>query len=336
MGKAHGSGDGAIVRVNYFLPFTGHTGGVRVVFEHVRGLADRGYDAHVVVPASQTPVGWCSPERIVGISDPTQMPDADIVVATASQSADFVAALPARKGEKFYFVQGYESLWCGNVDYTYKLPMRKLVVSKWLQRIMAESFDEESFVVHPAVDHSIFRPQANVEGNGRRVLVMDHATRMIKGTWVAIQAVELARRSVPDLELVVFGVSPSETGMGRVSELHRQPQGEELARLYASCDLFLYPTLGDGFALPPLEAMACGTAVVTTACSGTGDWASDDVCYVTPPHDVRATARAIVDALRDPVERARRAKAGMAKAAEFTWDRTLDALEEGFRGCPVS
>lgn len=320
------------MRINYYLPFATHTGGVMAVFEHVKALVERGHDATVTVPNTQLPIRWASPEHVVGIGHPTEMPDADVLVATASKSVELVSVLPPSTGEKFYFVQGYESLWCGNVDWTYKLPMKKIVVSSWLQRVMAESFDEKSFVVNPGLDHETYRPGSGSGGNGRRVLVMDHATRVIKGTWVAIQAVELARRSIPDLELVVFGMELQDEGLGRVAERHTHPLGSELAELYASCDVFLYPVIADGFGLPPLEAMACGTAVVTTDHTGTSDWASPDACYVVPAHDVAATADAVVRALQDPDERNRIAEGGRRKAAEFTWEKAGERLEAAFTG----
>jgi len=336
------------MRINYYLPFVTQSGGTAAVFETVKRLAERRHDATVSVPRSLLPIDWAPADHVVGMDHPEEIPDADVVVATASSSAELVWVLPPSKGKKFYFVQGYESLWCGNVDRTYRYPMDKIVVSTWLQRVMAESFGQQSVVVHPGVDHDTFKPpdaensgasrvagneDEHGEGSGgdrRRVLVMDHLTRVIKGTYVAAQAVERARKVFPDLDLVLFGVDPGPDGLGRVAECHRCPRGSELAGLYASCDVFLYPTIADGFGLPPLEAMACGTAVITTDTSGTGDWASRDVCYVAPPHDVEATADALVRALSDDDERRAIAGAGQAKAAEFTWDKAVDGLEGVF------
>ncbi len=338
------------MRINYYLPFVTQTGGTIAVFETARRLAERGHDATVSVPKSLLPIEWAPDDQVIGMEHPDEMPDADIVVATTASSAELVWVLPEPKGDKFYFVQGYESLWCGNVDRTYRYPMKKIVVSTWLQTVMRESFSQQSTVVHPGVDLETFKPR-NAEGCGtshdtgseggrcetsgddtRRVLVMDHLTRVIKGTYVAAQAVDLARKSIPNVDLILFGVEPRTAGLGRVAECHRRPTGPDLADLYASCDVFLYPTIADGFGLPPLEAMACGTAVVTTDASGTGDWASPDVCYVAAPHDVEATAEALVRALSDDDERRAIAEAGRARAAEFTWERTVEGLEKVFLG----
>lgn len=317
-------------RINYFLPFTAHTGGVAVIFEQVRRLADRGYEATVTVPNSQLPVGWTSPEHVTGVNSPEEIVDADIVVATASQSGPLVLSLPPSKGEKFYLVQHYESLWVGNVDETYRSPMKKIVVSTWLKDVMAESFGQPSIVVPPAIDHDVFRPDGERRPSGRRrVLVMDHALRILKGTWVALRAVELARRRLPGIELVVFGTRPRPDGLSG-AEVHAHPTGERLAELYRSCDIFLFPTVAEGFGLPPLEAMACGTAVITTDHTGTADFANDRTCFIAPVHDVAATAEALVDALTNDERRIEVAEAGRAKAAEFTWDATVDRLEEAF------
>jgi len=330
------------MKINYFLHSTKHSGGVAVVFEHVQRLRARGHEATVTVPASQLNRDFTGP-HVLGVDGPEQVAHADIIVATSSLFADFVFSLPPSKGEKFYFVQHYESLWCGNVDHTYRLPMKKIVVSSWLKRVMAESFDQPSVVVPPAIDRELFRPggapgndttsslgSTGHVRNGRRVLVMDHLLRALKGTRVAADAVAKARRKMGDIELVVFGVQPDARGLGAVTEVHDHPRGQELAELYGSADLFLFPTVAEGFGLPPLEAMACGTPVVTTAHTGTGEYATPETCFVVPPHDVAVTARVLVEALDDPVALKEKAEAGRQKSAEFDWDRSIDLLEAAF------
>ena len=74
---------------------------------------------------------------------PAVLPDGDALIATAWQSAAPVAEAPDRCGRKFYFVQHYESLYHGAaaaVDATYRLPLRKIVISTWLAEIMASRF----------------------------------------------------------------------------------------------------------------------------------------------------------------------------------------------------
>jgi glycosyltransferase involved in cell wall biosynthesis len=111
--------------------------------------------------------------------------------------------------------------------------------------------------------------------------------------------------------------------LGRVSDAR-------LAALYRRCTVFCYPSLGEGFGLPVLEAMAAGAAVVTSDRSSLPEVGGDAVEYVDPT-DTAAIAAALESLLRDPVRREQLAERARSRAREFTWERTaaltLEALE---------
>jgi glycosyltransferase involved in cell wall biosynthesis len=96
-----------------------------------------------------------------------------------------------------------------------------------------------------------------------------------------------------------------------------------LPGLYAGAEAFALPSLYEGFGLPLLEAMACGTPVVaadTTALPETAGGAA----RLAPPDGV---ADALSEVLGSPAERARLRTAGLARAAEFSWDRTAREVD---------
>jgi glycosyltransferase involved in cell wall biosynthesis len=96
---------------------------------------------------------------------------------------------------------------------------------------------------------------------------------------------------------------------------------EDLPALYNGADLFVFPSLYEGFGLPVLEAMACGTPVVTSNSSSLPEVAGDAALLVDP-YDVEAIAAAMVRVLADPdLAEALRQK-GLRRAGEFTWERT--------------
>jgi glycosyltransferase involved in cell wall biosynthesis len=102
-----------------------------------------------------------------------------------------------------------------------------------------------------------------------------------------------------------------------------------LAELYRRCAVFCYPSLGEGFGLPVLEAMAAGAAVITSSVSSLPEVGGDAVAYVVPD-DVADITRGLKRVLRDPAERAAMEQRGRARAARFTWadfaQRTLQAV----------
>jgi glycosyltransferase involved in cell wall biosynthesis len=105
---------------------------------------------------------------------------------------------------------------------------------------------------------------------------------------------------------------------------------EGLARLYADCTVFCFPSLGEGFGLPVLEAMHAGAAVVTSDRSSLPEVGGDAVEYVNPL-DERSIAAGLERLLRDSDRRKRLSERAVTRAAGFTWDRTaaltLEAVE---------
>lgn len=96
---------------------------------------------------------------------------------------------------------------------------------------------------------------------------------------------------------------------------------EELPVWYNAADLFIYPSLYEGFGLPPLEAMACGTPVIVSNTSSLPEVVGNAGLTVDP-HDPQALARAIYSVLSDPSHRERLAREGRSQASKFSWHAT--------------
>lgn len=102
--------------------------------------------------------------------------------------------------------------------------------------------------------------------------------------------------------------------LGRVSE-------DELRALYAGAAAFAYPSLYEGFGLPPLEAMAAGAPVLTSNVSSLPEVVGDAGVQVDP-HDVHAIARGLAALLTEDGLAERLRQAGRERARTFTWERT--------------
>jgi glycosyltransferase involved in cell wall biosynthesis len=96
---------------------------------------------------------------------------------------------------------------------------------------------------------------------------------------------------------------------------------DELAHWYNCAEIFVYPSVFEGFGLPVLEAMACGTPVVVADASSLPEVAGDAGLCV-PPHDVRAWTDALHRAMTDAVWRTQAAERGLAQASRYTWQDT--------------
>jgi len=99
----------------------------------------------------------------------------------------------------------------------------------------------------------------------------------------------------------------------------------DLPALYTLAELFAFPSLYEGFGLPPLEAMACGTPVVTSNVSSLPEGVGDDALMVDPL-DVAALADAMRRALSGRPLREEMVQRGAAQARRFTWTQAADKL----------
>jgi glycosyltransferase involved in cell wall biosynthesis len=184
----------------------------------------------------------------------------------------------------------------------------------------------------PCTDDEVNRVREHYSLNVPYVLVVG-SVQPRKNLGRLLRAWELVARDFPEYELVVAGGSSAvfaNTGLGKlpgrvkflgyVAERH-------LAPLYTGATLFCYPSLYEGFGLPPLEAMACGTPVVTSSSTSLPEVVGDAAVLVDP---------AVVESIADGVRRvlsnvalqARLRIAGRARAATFNWDQSAQQVWE--------
>ncbi|MGE3166183.1 MAG: glycosyltransferase family 4 protein [Planctomycetota bacterium] len=103
------------------------------------------------------------------------------------------------------------------------------------------------------------------------------------------------------------------------------PDDPRLAMLYRGASLFLFPTLYEGWTSPPLEAMACGTPVITSNASSLPETVADAALTIEPT-DECAWAEAAAAVLDDSGLRRRLRHAGLERAALFPWSRTVATM----------
>jgi len=338
------------VRITFLCPHVRIAGGVRAILTYADRLAGGGHAVDVVVPAR----GWgkafwrslrrAGPDwmpafraRIVWVDRwrPSALPAGDAIVATAWQSADTVAAAPEGCGRKFYFVQHYESLYHGEpaaVDATYRLPLRKIVISTWLRDVMRERFGSEAELLVTPVDPALFRAvPVSIATSRPRVLMLHHEYAW-KGTADGFEAVARVKRRLPELRLVGFGVTAPRALLA-YDEFHANPPQGRLASLYSGCEIYLCPSWDEGLGMPPMEAMACGAALVTYDNGGCRDYARDgETALVARRRDVADLAAKLERLALDPGLRARIAAAGSAFVqSAFEWGRAVRRMEEILR-----
>src|SRR5207302_11235695 len=138
-----------------------------------------------------------------------------------------------------------------------------------------------------------------------------------------------------DIDLLVAGdpgrQAPATMGdarlLGRVTD-------EELADLLSAAACLLFPSLYEGFGLPPLEAMGCGCPVVAYRNSSLPEVVGEAGILV-PNRDAEALGRAAVDLMRDPAQRGLLVDRGLAQAARFSWKKAARQTIDAYRSLLV-
>jgi glycosyltransferase involved in cell wall biosynthesis len=126
------------------------------------------------------------------------------------------------------------------------------------------------------------------------------------------------RTAIPELEYMLRDVSKRRENV-KITMMGYVPDSEILS-LYAKADVFVFPSLYEGFGLPVLEAMACGCPVITSNVSSLPEVVGDAALLVDP-YNVEALAQAMFTVLEDDELKKEMSKKGIAQAQKFSWDK---------------
>ncbi|WP_370942536.1 glycosyltransferase family 4 protein [Amycolatopsis sp. cg5] len=216
--------------------------------------------------------------------------------------------------------------WYGFVGMQHKVARRLpkiLTVSEASKKSIREHMGVDAEVVPLAADTRIFKPRPDIAKVPGRIVTTASADEPLKGLEHLLAALD----SLPDAELVVVGKrKPAGPRVRFVSGLG----DTELAELIASAEVVCVPSLYEGFSLPAAEAMACGTALVTTT-AGAIPEVVGDAAVLVPPADPGALAKELLRVLTDGELRARLGAAGLARTATMSWEATARETVRHYR-----
>ncbi|MBL3610285.1 glycosyltransferase family 4 protein [Rhodovulum sulfidophilum] len=345
-----------VVKITFVIAVASLAGGNRVVATYARLLKARGHEVTVVSrpwprrtllnrlrralrgqpirphPSSPLFEALGDRHRVLDRRRPVaaaDVPDGDAVVATWWETAEWVAALPVSKGRKFYLLQDvelFDHLPVDRVRATYALPLHKLAVSGYIRdRVRKEQPGAEIGLLPNAVDHALFTAPPRHRGRPFTVGFL-YSSAPRKRAELAFATVEAARVRLPDLQVLAFGSKgdPSEIPPGIV--YRRAPPQQEIPKLYAACDLWLFTSAHEGFGLPLLEAMACRTPVLATRAGAAPDLIDGRNGRLLPPDPEAFSAEIETISRMDPAEWRAMSDAAHATAAAHSWEAATDRL----------
>lgn len=338
-------------RIVFVMRWTQLSGGTLTVFRHINHLVEHGYKIRVISLETQPDFFDLKvPIETVNAFETLPTLYEDIIVVFSI--LDIPVILRKSTGKLVHFCQGveayhysssYREMMCEKplFDQYHQLPCTRIVVSEHLSQFFKTKFNQKTFVVpnfsdlvpHPA---EIATNQEN--SDPYRPLSILYVGRLInvKGIQDLALALRIVHSFHPNMTIHIvtpFPVTPSvqdwlqEIFCCRIV-IHSGLDREAMNHLYTSVDLFVNPSWYEGFGMTTLEAMSCGTPVVTAFNYGHSDFCRDEEnCLVVPANKPQYLAQAILRILSDHETRNKLIQGGLTTASKYTRNASFSSLE---------
>lgn len=351
------------MRVSFVLPTSGRipSGGHRVVYQHANYLRAEGHSVHIVhfsnpQPESHAfrervrqyvrylrdryirgyrPTAWFNLDERIGSeliysAAELALPECDVVVATAWETAEpvFRKATPASR--KIYFIQSLET-WSGSEERvlaTWRLPMKRLVISEWLRDI-ANDLGLDAVIVPNGIDLNLFRLRTPIEQRDDRAVLFQSMRRELKGSKEIVESLNALRSQGLDLKITAFGqVDPAVFGLEQPYSFHENPSQPLLAGLYDKAAVYVTASHVEGWGMTMTEAAACGAALAVSDIGGHRSFARpNENALLFSPREPVEIASCIARLVGDHHLRCALAQRAYSDAIHLTWDRSSAAFE---------
>lgn len=343
------------MRIAFLAPCKDLSGGIKVIATYAQMLQERGHDVSVVYPKKQLSLKRSLKKfafkqlglekdhldyftghlhALEAITNQT-VPDGDILIATAWETAEWARDLSDSKGRKFYFVQGHE-VWNADKDRVYatlRLPMQKITISSWLQKLMREISGDQDIQLIPNGVDDIFLPSLSTDVDRKYDVGLVYSVIPNKGCDLGITALKKLSTDNPHLRFVIFGTEAPLENLPANTTVFVKPSRKKIAEIYQQTQIWLSTSYEEGFCLPCLEAMRSGCAVVSTDNKGVRDIIQQGKSgFITLPGRSDELIEHALKLLANSDLMKKVQKEAVLRSQKFNWQDSVLELEQALLG----
>jgi glycosyltransferase involved in cell wall biosynthesis len=256
----------------------------------------------------------------------------DILFSTGFATAFEVSKLTNSKGKKVNLIQDHET-WTSaeeNIINSYKLPLTHTVINDYLFKILEDTNKTPPLLIYNAIDTNKFYVKIPIESRIQRSVCMLYSEEERKGSKYGLEAIRICKELHPDLRVSLFSIYKRPKEIPDWIEYFQSPSN--LIDIYNSSAIFFSPSNGEGWALPPAEALSCGCALVCTDIGGHAAYAiNNETALLVQPKDNIDMAEKLCLLLDNNDFKIKLAKQGNEYIKKFTWENSVNKMESVFK-----
>ena len=347
-------------KIVFLMPHDGivSSGGYKVVYEYANRLAKDGFSVSIVYPNTKRSHSvtlksklrdfaryvvryinkgyqsrWFSLDKRIRLKwvwslDNYSPEVGSSVFATAIETA-FSLNKYSDDISKFYFIQGYENWFFSDqqVLESYRFPMKKIVIAKWLQEIVSSCGEQATLIPNGFDFNSFSCVNPIAERDKYNIICMYHVDKL-KGMDVAFRAFDRVYERFPRINVIFFSVYECPPDLPKYCVFVKQPDIKSLKSLYNKSAIYVGPSNIEGWGLTVGEAMQCGCAVACTDNKGYLEMAHNEKTALTSSvGDAEGLANNIIHLIENDGLRIRIAKNGESFIHNFDIDESYNSFK---------
>jgi glycosyltransferase involved in cell wall biosynthesis len=350
------------MKVAFIMPGHGKipVGGFRIIFIYANMLANHGYDVCLFFSArvksdkrlikrlyrlcgyitfalteSWSPKKWFNLHPLVRQKWVTEIEyrfiaNFDLYISTTCDVAERVSEFPGVFEKHLKLIQGLET-FLHKEDYVKKcwsIPSRRIVIASWLNRI-AQNWDLDSAVIYNGVDASEFYISEPFSlRKPKSILFMYHPSNWKGGKFI-LEVTKVLLDKVPELKLVCFSAYERPADLDNRIEFVKSPNRVELRGLYNRCRFFFSASTYEGWALPPSEAMLCGTVCILSDIPGHREYSQvpSYYSYYFNPNSQIECIETILHAISNEKQSSFFSNAAAEEISKFSWSSAFEKFK---------